>query len=107
MLLSIFTRWRQILFKTKGGEKMIPDEDIWKGCENDINMLPWAQSRLESDIMALDHIEQYGLIPNDPRPSALASEVNLIAKIMGENERIARIRSALKNWRITPKSYCW
>ena len=86
---------------------MIPDELIWMGCEGDIKMLPWAQGRLEDDIRALDHIEQYGLIPNDPRPASLASELNLIVKIMGENDRIARIRTALKNWGITPKSYCW
>ena len=68
----------------------------------------WAHGRLRWAADALDHIDQYGLVPNDGRPHTLADDLPAIYDSLGDlaggHPTVIRIRAALKRWGIDPIS---
>lgn len=59
-------------------------------------MLAWANGRLKTDIEAIEHIEKFGLLPNDGRPRMLQYDLAAIVNILGDfadtNNEVQRIR---------------
>lgn len=66
----------------------------------------WAHNRIKWANEALDHIDQYGLVPDDSRPYTLATDLPIICDVLGNlaggNPTVIRIKSALALWGIDP-----
>ena len=78
---------------------------------NNINtvLMNWANGRLKTDIEAIEHIERFGLVPNDGRPRMLQIDLSFIVDILGnfagENTDVQRIRAFFKKHSIDEIPY--
>lgn len=72
-------------------------------------LLNWANGRLKTDIEAIEHIEKFGLIPNDGRPRMLQFDLAAIVNILGDfaatNNEVQRIRAFFKKHHIDEIPY--
>lgn len=72
-------------------------------------LLSWANGRLKTDIEAIEHIEEFGFLPNDGRPRMLQCDLAAIVNILGDfaeaNNEVQRIRAFFKKHHIDEIPY--